>query len=99
MWLCPEAKLPLPHDRLAPQTLDQGSAAGESPTSSSLHPLGRLLPRKETGLRAHIRDPAQPLGADGSLPQHPLTRALLQPSPSLLTSELPIRERLAQKRE
>src|SRR3954447_4796795 len=77
MRFCSEARLPLPHDRLPPQTVDQGSVEGESTTGSSVCPLGRLVPRRETGLRAYILDRGQPLGelpADRSLPQHPLTR-------------------------
>ena len=64
--------------KIVPLNGDEASAAGESPTGSSLRPLGRLVPRKETGLRAHTRalsgGDLDDVPADGSLPQHPLTR-------------------------
>ena len=38
--------------KIRPAQWDEASAAGESPTGRSLRPLGRLVPRKQQGLRA-----------------------------------------------
>src|SRR6188472_3360889 len=77
MRLFPGAPLPLPRGRSAGWSGEQAFVAGESPAGRSLRPLGRLVPRNETDLRALnpvLERRPEGVPADGSLPQRPLTR-------------------------